>query len=339
MKVFKATSYALFILILTLTAMSTTFGDPVGFCSNYAIIQLGDPPGAGGDDDNLDIESNSSVFGGVLKGNDTKASPDFKTKLSTSKVTTRWDVETEVGVGRDKTGSAVLSIGGTQNAIGTTKMNQIRSKATTASTYWASQTATNLSSDDHSDLDGGGGLTLTGSTGGANVYNSTDDFKVNSEKLTLTGGVGDYFVFNIFADQVFDINSGAEIELLGDITPEEVLFNVLGFVGGGGQDDAKVQGNSLFRGTLLALGRNVLVSQNHFDTFNSSGLIDDDGNYQAPETTSIDWQTATEGLFGQVVAGGKITWSESDIKHHGFCVPEPSLGLLLGISLVGLVGA
>ncbi len=319
MKIYKTIPYVLFIL----TAMSTAFGDPVfdsWSCNPYAIIQLGNPPSG---DDTLDITSNSSVFGSTLKGKDTG---DFDTKLSTSKVTGGWDVET--GVDRDISSSST----GSQNEISASLMSQYRNAATDASTFWAGESATTLSASQHSAMDGGGGLTLTRTTGGANVYNSSQGFKVTSGTLTLDGGVGDFFVFNIAAGHEFDVSS-AKIKLLGDITPEEVLFNVLGSVGGGGQDDAKIQ-SSLFMGTLLAPGRNVLVgSGNHFDTFASGG------SSQPPLTTSMNWWDATGGLFGQVVAGGKITWTESDIAHHGFCVPEPSLGLLLGISLIGLVGA
>ena len=143
---------------------------------------------------------------------------------------------------------------------------------------------------------------------------------------TFTTAVG-FFVFNISAGQSFEVVSSAVIKLSGDIVPEEVLFNVLGDVGGGGIDDASISGNSLFRGTLLAPERNVLVMQNHFYTFSSGDLLDDDGGTGAPSTTAVSWQTATEGLFGQIVSGGKITWSESDISHHAFMtmppVPEP----------------
>ena len=214
-------------------SLSTLAGKP------YAIIQLGDPPELGneGDDDNLDITSNSSVFGSTLKGGDTKSSPDFTTKLSTSKVTDQWDIEAGA-VDRDKTSSAVIAAGGSENTVTALEMTQIRDDALAASAFWAVQSATNLTAAQHSDLDDDGGLTLTGATGGANVFNSTADFKITNETLTLDGGEGDFFVFNIFADQIFDVNN-SEIELIGDIEPEEVLFNVLGSVGGGGQDDAK----------------------------------------------------------------------------------------------------
>jgi len=348
----KKSSIAPFACALLIFAMvSPAFGAPIlspfdlGAGKPYTIIQLGDPPEINPqlDDDQLNIESNSSVFGSVLKGEDTKPSPDFPTFLSTSKVTKQWDIET--GVTRDKTSSST----GSENTLTSAQMDQIYNDATDASTFWAGQAATDLTAAQHSALNappGGGVLTLTGTTSGANVFNSTENFIVASDNmvdrtiLELTGGPGDFFVFNIAPNQAFMID-GAEIRLGGDIVPEEVLFNVLGSVGGGFFDDAQIQEDSLFRGTLLAPGRNVIVAQNHFITFASSGFPDDDGGMQAPSTTAVVWDdpTNTAGLFGQIVAGGKINWSESDIAYHGFMtmpVPEPATLLLFGTGLVGI---
>ncbi|NQZ57659.1 MAG: PEP-CTERM sorting domain-containing protein [Lentisphaeraceae bacterium] len=86
------------------------------------------------------------------------------------------------------------------------------------------------------------------------------------------------------------------------------------------------------------------ISQNHFHTFKSSdfphpvtGVIT-----EAPSTTAIHWKQANEGLFGQVIAGAKLDWSESDIAYHGFMtmpgiVPEPSEYALFSIGLLLLL--
>ena len=120
----------------------------------------------------------------------------------------------------------------------------------------------------------------------------------------------DYFIFNIGANAKFDINSGANIHLLGDIAPSEVLFNVLG---GGGEADAKIQ-ESIFKGTLLT-GRNALINDNEGTNF----------------------------ILGAIIADGKLLFAESVITHQPFLaptpvlapVPVPAAGLLFGSVLAG----
>lgn len=145
-------------------------------------------------------------------------------------------------------------------------------------------------------------------TGGPVVINVAGDFILNSgATLRLTGASPlDFFVFNIAANAKFDIQ-GSVIELLGDVTISDVLFNVKGVVGGGGEDDAKIQ-ESLFRGTLLAAGRNVLVNDNEF----SEG----------------------HGIYGALIAGNKLIVQESDIVHDPFMpVPEPATCALAGLGV------
>jgi len=322
---------------------------------NYAIIQLGNNSTFQKDQGNLDITSNSSVFGGVLKGVD-NSGDDLK--LSTSKVTGAWNIET--GVDRDSTSS----FAGSQSALTPTAFNAIADKAVSMSSFWAAQAgvATNFNP-----LDGSGGMTLL-STGGINVFNSTTDFKLTSNTaLTLKGGANDYFIFNIASDQVFQISGAAKIVLDG-ISPGQVLFNILG---GDVKADAQIGGSDvLFAGTLLAPGRNVLVAQTHFYTFDSSGFMENVGGNGtgAPDTTAVTYDseltlftkygysgtaskynqftTSGAGLFGQIIAGGKVTWSESDIAFDPFCIPTTGGGIpvpdggttvaLLGLSLTGL---
>jgi hypothetical protein len=145
-------------------------------------------------------------------------------------------------------------------------------------------------------------------TGGPVVINVSGDFILNSgATLRLDGSSPlDFFVFNVAASAKFDIQ-GSDIELLGHITPMDVLFNVKGVVGGGGEDDAKIQ-QSLFQGTLLAAGRNVIINDNQYD----------EGN----------------GLYGAVIAGNKLLFAESDITHDPFMpIPEPATIWLVGLGL------
>lgn len=242
----------------------------------YAIIQLGDNSVTKKIEGDRDIDSNSSVFGSVLKGVD---SDGKDLKLSTSKVTGYWDIET--GVDRD--GSS--SYAGSQNTLSNAEFNAIATKALDASSYWA---GVGGAATDFSALDGSGGLTLTGG-GGISVYDSTTAFKLTSEAaLTLKGDGTDYFIINVFSDQEFQISGHAKVVLDG-INPNQVLFNVLG---GDDKADAQIGGSDvLFAGTLLAPGRNVLVSQTHFHTFKSSGHPENvgGGGTGAPSTTAVSY--------------------------------------------------
>ncbi len=153
-------------------------------------------------------------------------------------------------------------------------------------------------------------------------------------------------VFNISADRLFEINSDSIIELAGDIEASEVLFNVLGNIGEAEDDKALIASGSIFQGTLLAPGRKVDITGNHFYTFS-------DGK---PNTTQITAAQAIAekegnnsswgGLFGQIVAGGAINFTESDIAHHPFmtmpppsAVPVPAAVWLFGTALAGLIGS
>ncbi len=348
MKIFKFVPYALFILILTV--VSTTFGDPVlSLCSKYTLLQLGNnggdstSPGVakGGAGDKLEITSNSSVFGSTLKGVDDK--PE-KNKITTSKVTGSWDRES--GVTNEESSSWT----GSQSTLTDTAFESIAANARAVSNYWAGQSGADITVNLNSAT---GTIDKLGDGANINVFNVTSGFILNSgAKLILKGDPGDTFVFNISEDRYFSMQSGSIIALEGGLAAEGVLYNVLGNIGDAVDDGTLIGGGSIFQGTLLAPGRKVEITQNHFNTFVSGGYM----GTQAPLTTAItaaDAITEKEandssrgGLWGQIVAGGAINFTESDISHHGFCVtpegvpivPEPSLGLLLGISLVGLVG-
>ena len=123
----------------------------------------------------------------------------------------------------------------------------------------------------------------------------------------------DFFIFNIAMEREFKI-TGSDIVLSG-VDPSRVLFNVLGLVPQSGPDDAIIQ-ESLFYGTLLAPGRHVLINDNEYA----------EGN----------------GLYGAIIAGGKLLFAESDITHDPFGLPTttsvPDSGTTLTLLVAVFVG-
>ncbi|MCP4768628.1 MAG: hypothetical protein GY875_20495 [Gammaproteobacteria bacterium] len=348
MKRLSAILPAFLLALFVSPAFGATVYD-IGAGKPYAIIQLGNnggdstSSGSASGGDKLEITSNSSVFGSTLKGKDKKSELN---KLSTSKITGSWDKET--GVSNDKSSSYT----GSQDTLSVADFNDIAADAVAASVFWAGQAGTNIGINVNSSIktiDVSG--IADGVAGGANVFNVTSGFILNSgAKLILDGDPGDFFVFNISEDRLFSMQSNSIIELAGDIEASEVLFNVLGNIGSAVDDGALIGGGSIFQGTLLAPGRKVEITQNHFYTFDSEGFM----GTQAPETTEITAAQAIleketndsswGGLFGQIVAGGAINFTESDIAHHPFmtmpppAIPVPPAVWLFGTALAGLLG-
>ena len=339
-------------LLVSMTIFSSPLlasGNPsdyltLGAAKPYTIIQLGQESTSTTDSDNLDIDSNSSVFGSTLKGRDTTGGNE--NKLSTSKITGSWDRQTGV------TNSESSSFTGSQSTLSNAQFSTIGQDAVGTSVFWGSQTGVSQSINLNSS-----NLTLDASSFAKGANNATiidvnGDFILNSDsRLTLTGGANDFFVFNISADSEFDINSSSIIDVTGGIDAMDVLFNVQGNVEGPGPDGASINSASIFQGTLLAPGRDVTIQSNHFFTFVSGGTMDNDGGFNAPSTTEITAEEAIAekgddnnsewgGIFGTIVAGGAIEISESDFSYQPFMapVPVPAAVWLFGSALIGLFG-
>ncbi len=334
--------FALFVFALSFSLSAQADDNlSLGAAKPYAIIQLGDDASTS-ETNKLEITSNSSVFGSTLKGTESNSNEN---KLSTSKITGSWDRET--GVSNDISSSFT----GSQNTLTTPQFTSIAQDALGVSVFWASQTGVSSSINLNSSSLTLDAATIANGALGATIIDVDGDFILNSgAKLTLTGGANDFFVFNISANDLFSIQSNSIIELTGGIDAMDVLFNVLGDIEGPGPDDALIGGGSIFQGTLLATGRKVEVTQNHFFTFESGGIVDSDGGTNAPSTTEIlatqailekeQNDSSWGGLFGQIVAGGTINFTESDISYQPFMapVPVPAAVWLFGSGLIALLG-
>ena len=165
----------------------------------------------------------------------------------------------------------------------------------------------------------------------AGVYHITD-FSMNSGSiLTINGSASDTLVLNISGAFSF---AKSFIHLTGGITSDNVLFNVTG-------NDATSAGtasisgdNSVFFGTLLAVGRNIDIqgigSHNGFIQGVSFGTNGDDGN---------------PGLEGRVIGAlGSVAnnplllniYSGAEVDYCCTPVPEPITMFLGGTGLLAL---
>lgn len=297
-----AASIALFLGVHSLFASVlvtdiTTQSDIDRLCP-YTLLQIGGPR-----DGELLVGSESWVGGNIGKAKDTS---DNFLKLSSSHVT--GEAHWETNVTYDESSSTV---DGGDHEKTQAEFTAIRNSALDVAADLAALPGVNDGGFDLNNQD----RTIVGN-GGVNVFHVTSNFHLNGSTLTLEGGEHDVFIFNIPMGKQFELNSGAEIALSSDLDPRRVVFNVAGEVGGpGGLDDTKIQ-ESLFRGTLIATGRNVLVNDNEYA----------EGN----------------GLYGSIITGGKLIFEESDITHECFeplsAIPESSTFALclLGAGLLGL---
>jgi len=272
---------------------SATTLPTLGDAKQFTLFQIGN---GGNGDGILEVTSSSTVYGDVAK-----AASSSGNDLKVSSSTINGATYRAPGVGLDIS-SSIITGGNNANQNLASAVADAQTAATVVASLPGISDTVNLNSTTK---------TFT-ATGGGMVINVSGDFILNSNATLRLDGSSplDFFVFNISANAKFEVQ-GSKIELLGEISPSDVLFNVMGQAGGPGEDDAKIQ-QSLFRGTLLAAGRNVIINDNEFA----------EGN----------------GIYGAIIAGNKLLFAESDIMHEPFCpVPEPSSVALFSCFGLGLL--
>jgi len=146
-----------------------------------------------------------------------------------------------------------------------------------------------------------GSANFTGS--GFQSFSIDNLLLTSGESLTITGGVDDYFVFNI-AERAH-LGSGANILLEGGIAAENVIFN---FVSSAINHTFEIGGANI-SGTFLSSGRTFILGDGA--TLNNSRFY------------------TTEAIVGNV----------QDVrfpKHLSINVPEPSTIVIFAFALIGL---
>ena len=144
------------------------------------------------------------------------------------------------------------------------------------------------------------------------------NFRLNSDVLTITGGPSASFVLNVTGG--FDVSHG-EIRLSGGILADNVLFNVTGT----GTTVTVHKDDSIFIGTLLAVNRDIIISELGVDSAPGAGP----GN---------------PGFLGRIIGAlnHELTvHSGAQVTHPPTSqVPEPPTLLLLGSGLLvgGILG-
>jgi hypothetical protein len=154
--------------------------------------------------------------------------------------------------------------------------------------------------------------------GGDNII-QVGSINLKNQNLTLTGGVNDYFIFNVTNDLLM---SNSLMTLLGGVVPQHVLFNVLG----NGSTNSGISVNLLnpnseLFGTFLAPNGDIDVGQATVD----GALIGGVGSTSQSPGITID--------------------TSADVSHAAFqpqqAVPEPSSAAVVvvtGLSALGLAG-
>lgn len=121
---------------------------------------------------------------------------------------------------------------------------------------------------------------------------------VGGDSLTVTGGIDDYFVFNIFG--VAKLGSGANILLQGGVSAENVIFN---FVNNPTSQSFELGGANI-SGTFLSSGRSFVIGDgatlNNSRFYSTESIIANvqDVRFTAdPETSVTVPEPATFAIF------------------------------------------
>jgi PEP-CTERM motif len=273
------------------------------------------------------------IQGNLFVDNSTALSPGFAT----------WKINNDAGVSGTIDGVAspctnTAGCGVDYTGNGGTDLSQAVHDAVTWSAFYDALPGTSLGN-----YNPGSGATSLA----AGVYDATG-FSFSSTILTIIGGPGDSFVLNDSGG--FSFNQST-IVLQGGITSDNVLFNVTGT----GSGVTVSNGHSTFQGTLLAVSRDITLTDigqgtapgigagadgvwgTTDDNFGFDGRVI--GSLTCPNlcTTPGITQTA-QGLQLIVHSGAEINYFSTLNQPPPQTVPEPSTlaTALLGLALLGL---
>jgi PEP-CTERM motif len=170
--------------------------------------------------------------------------------------------------------------------------------------------------------------TITGN-GGDNIIQA-GFIQLQNKNLTLSGGPNDYFIFNVTNDLLM---SSTLMTLLGGVTPNHVLFNVLGngLSNGGISVNLLNAGSTLF-GTFLAPNGNIDVGQAQV----TGALLGGVGTTSSNAGITIHSDADIFNIFNN---NGINSFTNFEPQQVISAVPEPSSATLLGIGSLVIVAA
>ena len=282
---------ALFCISMFLPAQANA-GFSLGDASHYAVLY----EGAGRH--NLIINS-GSVNGSTIKGDIGLGS--LSNGVPQAQLNNPAVINGNINFASNINISANAVINGTTNghvASVNTDLLNLNSLSSTLGGEAGSNVAINISN--------GSSLTLNASNGvldgsGNNVFTATALSFVNGAALIINGSASQFVVINFN----FNTHFAGTITLTGGITPDQVLFNMIGGANLTGGDTLQFAANNVSQaGTFL--------DPNGVITMNSVNLT---GHVFGGDASDM-----------QIVSGGTVA------------VPEPSSYALVGVGLVGLLG-